>query len=124
MTVGRRCRAAQMNPIFHWEKPPGQTPRLFKIVNYNPFAGLFEDAVEEFDVQRVGLIIVLRFFVGKDDVERDLVGLIDDRAGAGGHFPGVKMQAARNGAQIFFNSGQEIVGRLRLGRVSPKNNNV
>jgi hypothetical protein len=97
---------------------------LFKIVNQDPLASLLEDAIEEFDMQRVGLILVLRFLVGKDDVERDLVGLIDDRAGAGGHFPGVKMQAARNGAQIFFDSRQEFFGRLGLGRVCPEYDNV
>lgn len=53
---------------------------LLKIVHHDLLAGLLEDTVNELQVQRVSLVIVLYFLIGEDDVEGDLVRLIDDRA--------------------------------------------
>ena len=114
----------------------GRTPTLgraqifillpsFKIVNHNLFVQRLEDFFHEFDVQRMHLVIVLGFFIRENDVQRDLVGLIHYRAMAfRGHFAGMKVQRARNGPQIFFRAGEQLVGCLRIGGIGPEYNDV
>src|SRR5260221_12258060 len=63
---------------------PSASP-LRKIVNDDFFAEGFEDLFHEFDVGGMCLVIVLRFFVGEDEVERDLVGFVHDVPMAGDH---------------------------------------
>jgi len=45
---------------------------LLEIVDDDAGAVGLEDFFDEFDVQQVGLVVVLRFLIGKSDVERDL----------------------------------------------------
>jgi hypothetical protein len=98
--------------------------RRLKIIDDCLLAGLFENIVDKFNVQRMYLVIVLRLLVGKNDIERDLVGLIDHGPVAGGHFAGVKMQDAWNGPQVFFHAGQKFVGGFRVGGIGPEYDNV
>ena len=72
----------------------------------------------------VGLVVVLGFLVGEDEVERDLVGLIDHRPLAGDHFAGVKMQNAGDRFQQFFHARQKLVCRLGMAGVGPENDNM
>ena len=95
-----------------------------KIVHDDSLTSFLENGVDEFDVGGVGLVVVLGLFVGKGYVEGDLVGLIDDGAMASGHFAGVEMQRAGNGAEIFFDAGQQLVGGLRIGGGGPEYDNV
>ena len=70
------------------------------------------------------LVFVLGFLVGEGDVERDLIGLIDYRTMAGGHFTDVKMQDSRDGFQVSVGAVDEFLRGLRLVRLGPENDDV
>jgi hypothetical protein len=72
----------------------------------------------------MGLVIVLRFFVGEHEVKGNLVSLIDHGPVAGGHFAGVKMQNTRNRAQEFLHAGQQFIGGVWVGRIGPEYDDV
>jgi hypothetical protein len=102
---------------------PKHSP-LFKIVHDHLLAGALEDAFDEFDVQRMDLVVVLGFLVRKDDVQRDLVRLVNDRTMAGGHLPDMEMQGAGNSFEIVVNAGNKFVSRAGIAGVSPENDDV
>ncbi len=53
---------------------------LLKVVNDHFFADRFEDFLDELQVERVHLVIVLRLFAVEHNIERNLIGLVHDRA--------------------------------------------
>jgi hypothetical protein len=71
--------------------------RQFEIVYHNALADALEHFLDELNVHRMGLVIVLSLFVRKQQVQGDLVSLIDNRPMAGGHSTDMKTQHARNG---------------------------
>ena len=97
---------------------------LFEVVNDDLFADLFEHLFDELDMQRMGLIIVLRFLVGKNQIKRYLVGLVDDGSMAVGHFADVELEHARDWFEELLGALDQFIGRFWVSRVSPKNDNV
>src|SRR3989442_4025660 len=59
--------------------------KLLKIINHTPGAIGFEGFFDEFEMQRMHLIVVLRLLAWEDQIESDLVGLINDRSMAWDH---------------------------------------
>jgi hypothetical protein len=72
----------------------------------------------------MSLVIVLRLLVWKNEVERDLIGLIHNRAMAGGHFADMEMQDTGNGTEVFFRPGDQFIRGFRVGGVGPENDDV
>jgi len=70
------------------------------------------------------LIIVLRFLVRENEVQRDLVTLLDCRAMAWRHFAGVKLQHAGDVFEQFIRAGEEFVRGVRVHRVGSENDDV
>jgi hypothetical protein len=68
-----------------------------EVVHDNFLADAFKDTFDELDVQGMDLVVVLGFFVGKNEVEGDLIRLIHYRAMAGNHFSDVKVERAGDG---------------------------
>jgi hypothetical protein len=98
--------------------------RLLEIVNGDLFADAFENLLNEINVQRMHLIIVLRLLGRENEIERDLIGLIHDGAMAANHFADVKLQHARNGLEILIGPGDQFFRRVGLRRIRPENDYV
>src|SRR5579859_4706270 len=73
---------------------------------------------------RVDLVVVLGFFIGKNQVQRHLIRLVDDRSVAGCHLADVKMQNPWDRSQIFISPGDQFVSRVGDTWIGPKNDNV
>ena len=102
----------------------GKRILVLEIVDHHAIAAGFEDFFHKVHVQRVLLIGVLRGFVLKHEVQRNLVGLIHHIAVAGGHFAAVIMQHARAGLKVLLGAGQQFlrgIGHIGFG---PKNDDV
>jgi hypothetical protein len=97
---------------------------LLEIVNDDFLADGLENFLDEFDVTRVILVIVLRFFVAEDDVEGDLVGLVDDGAVALCGAADMEMEDARDVFKVFIGAGDEFIGGIGQSRFGPENDNV
>ena len=97
---------------------------VFKVVDHHAFAAGFEDFFNKVHVQRVFLVGVLGGFILKHEVQRDLVGLIDHIAVAGGHFAAVIMQHARAGLEVLLGAGQQFLGGIGHIGFGPENDNV
>lgn len=111
--------------VFEKRAASGQFWRLFsEVVNDYFFANSLEDFFDELDVQGMNLVVVLDFFVGKDNVEGDLVALIDDGSFAGGHFAGVEVEGSRNGFQVLGDAVQQFLRGIGLFWIGPKDDNV
>jgi hypothetical protein len=98
--------------------------RSLKIVNDAAGAVRLENLFDEFDVLRVCLVIVLRFFAVEGDIQRDLVALLDHRPLARHHSANVKMNDAWLDTEIFFRAGDECIGSFRVFGFRPKNDDV
>jgi hypothetical protein len=72
----------------------------------------------------MGLVIVLSLLVGKNQVQGNLVRLVNYRAVAGRHFANVEVKHSGNLPEIFVSPGDQLVGGIGIGRVSPKDNDV
>ena len=125
LTRGKgRCLAG---PCLFLKSAPclGEFWRLFsEVVNDYFFANSLEDFFDELDVQRMNLVVVLDFFVGKDNVEGDLVALIDDGSFAGGHFAGVEVEGSWNGFQVLGDAVQQFLRGIGLFWIGPKDDDV
>jgi hypothetical protein len=97
---------------------------LFKIVDDRLLAGALENFFDKLDVLRVDLIGLLRRLAGKNQVQRDLISLIHDRAWTGRHFTDVKLNDAGNRLEIFVGTGDQFVGGVRQRRVGPEDDDV
>ncbi len=75
-------------------------------------------------MKRVHLVIVLRFFAVENDVERDLIGLVDDRPMARGHSANVKVNYARDRSQKLLRARDQFIRGIRIGRVGPENHHM
>jgi len=95
-----------------------------EVVNDGLHAELLEYLFHEFDVAWVDLIGVLGGLVREDQVQGDLIGLIDDRAGGANHFAGVIMEKAGDVAKVFVTACQQGLGRGGIRRVGPEDDNV
>lgn len=97
---------------------------LLKIVNHHFPAGAFKNTVHKFHVLGVKLIFVLRFFIGENQVKRDLITLIHDGPMTANHFAGVKLDNARNRFEQRIDAFEQFVRGFWICRVGPENNNV
>ena len=100
--------------------PPG----LLEVVNEDLFADALEDFFDEFHMQRMHLIIVLRLFARENEVERDLIRLVHDWAVAADHLADVELEHAGDGLEILVGAGDEFIRRAGLRRIRPKNDYV
>ena len=80
--------------------------------------------LHELEMLRVILIFVLRPFRLKVEIQGDLVTLIDHRAVASRHFPGVEAHHAWNGRKVFFGVRDDFVRGVWLGGISPKDDDM
>ena len=97
---------------------------VFKVVDHHAFAAGFEDFFNKVHVQRVFLVGILGGFILKHEVQRDLVGLIDHIAVAGGHFAAVIMHHARAGLEVLLGAGQQFLGGIGHIGIGPENDYV
>src|SRR5437899_10256902 len=72
----------------------------------------------------MNLVIVLRFLVRENHIERNLVALIDHWTMARDHFPDMEMQNPRNTFEILVCTGNQVIRSFRIARVNPENDNV
>ncbi len=96
----------------------------FKIVNDNFLHQRLHVFLNKFEMLWMDLIIVLRFLVGKNQVQRHLITLFHHRAMAERHFTNVKVKHAGNAFQIFVRAGHQFISSLRVGRIGPEYNDV
>lgn len=117
-------RGAELKSVACFPNPfsDGEHSTLLKVVHEDFFDVGFDVLGHKFEVLGVDLIIVLRFFGGEDGVQGDLVGLVHDGPGAGGHFADVKMGDAGDVPQKFVGAGDDFIGGVGFGRVGPKYN--
>ena len=73
---------------------------------------------------RVDLVFLFGLFAGENQIQRDLISLVHNRARAGRHFADVKLQHAGNRLQLFIGTGNQFVRRVRLRRVGPENDDM
>ena len=99
-------------------------PGLLEVVNDHLLSDRFEDFLDELQMQRVHLVIVLRLFAGEHDIERDLIRLVHHWAMARYHLADMKMNDARDRRQILLRTRDEFVRGLGLGWGSPKNHDM
>ena len=97
---------------------------LFKVVDDAAIADFFEDLLDEFDVLRMDLVVVLGLLGGEDEVEGDLVGLVNDGAVAFDHAADVEFLHARDGFEILLSARDEFVGGHGVGGIGPKDDDV
>ena len=102
----------------------GKRILVLEIVDHHTIAAGFEDFFHKVYVQRVLLIGVLRGFILKYEVQRDLIGLIDHITVAGGHFAAVIMQNTRAGLEILLGAGQQLLSGIGHVRFGPENDDV
>ena len=70
------------------------------------------------------LVIVLRLLVRKHDVERDVITLIHHGPMARHHAPDVKTHDAWHSFEPLVGTRDQFIDRVRLLRISPKNDNM
>ena len=97
---------------------------VLKIVDHHAFTTRFEHLLHELNVQGVILIGILRGFILEYEIQRHLVGLIDNIPGAFSHFTTVIVQNSRAGLEILFGSSEQFFCGFRDIRFGPKNDNV
>ena len=97
---------------------------VLKIVDHHAFTTGFEHFLDEFHVQGVFLIGVLRGFILEYEIQRHLIGLIDNIPVALGHFTAVIVQNSRARLEILFGPSEQFFCGFRDIRFSPKNDNV
>lgn len=66
-----------------------------EVVNHGPLTENFENFLHKLEMRRMHLIGLLGGFVRENHVQRDLIGLIHNRAVTRHHFPGVKIHHSR-----------------------------
>ena len=72
----------------------------------------------------MNLVIILSLFALELDVQRRLVGLINDVAVAGYHLSDVETHNARNWFQVFLGRGDHLIRGVGLAWVGPKDDDV
>jgi hypothetical protein len=97
---------------------------LFKIVNQNFFRQSFHIFFHELQMRGMRLIIVLSFFGWKNEIKRDLIGLVHDGPVARDHFANVKLNDAGNRREQLIRAGNQFVRGVRGVAMSPKNYDV
>ena len=102
----------------------GKRILVIEIVDHHAFTAGFEDFFNKVHVQGVFLVGILGGFILKHEVQRDLVGLIDHIAVAGGHFAAVIMQYARAGLEVLLGAGQQFLGGIGHIGFGPENDYV
>ena len=65
---------------------------------------------DEFKMQRVYLIIILRLFADENGVQRDLITLVNDRSRTTHHFADVEMSEAGNVLEESVSAGDDLGG--------------
>ena len=97
---------------------------VLKIVDHHAFTTIFEHFLDELHVQGVFLIGVLRGFILEYQIQRHLIGLIDNTPVALGHFTAVIVQDSRAGLEILFGPSEQFFRGFRDIRFGPENDNV
>ena len=83
-----------------------------------------ERFLDEFKVERVHLVIVLRLLGLELDVQRDLIALIHHAPVARNHFADVKILHPGNPRKVMLRARHEFFGGGRLFRKGPKDDDV
>jgi hypothetical protein len=73
---------------------------------------------------RMRLIFVFRVLVRENNVQRDLITLLHDGAIALHHFAGAKFNNARNVLEKLICRREQFIGRDKIVRVGPEDNDV
>ena len=97
---------------------------VLKIVDHHAFTTIFEHFLDELHVQGVLLIGVLRGFILEYEIQRHLIGLINNIPVALSHFTAVIVQDSRAGLEILFSPSEQFFSGFRDIRFGPKNDNV
>ena len=84
----------------------------------------FEIVFDESFVVRVTLVFFFSLSAVQNDIQRNLVGLFDNRSLARNHFSCMKRDDSGDVRQQFLGSREKFVGRIALFGVSPENNNM
>lgn len=101
-----------------------QPRRLLEVIDQDFFAKRPQHFLHKLDMHGVRLVFILRFLVGKHQIECHLVGLLNHRPRAANHPAGVITEHPWDGLQVAMTSRQEIIRVLGIGGISPKNDNV
>lgn len=97
---------------------------LLEVVDDDLGAVRLERLFDELDMEGMHLIVILGLLVGEHEVQRDLVGLINDRSMASDHLAHVIAQHPGDGLEILFAASQEVGDCVGFVRMGPKNDNV
>jgi hypothetical protein len=95
-----------------------------EIVDQHALDQSLNEIRHKFLMLRVDLVFVLGFFVGKNKIQPNLIGLIHHGPRAAHHFPRVIMKQAGDALEMLIAGGQEFVSCVRLCRVRPEQDNV
>ncbi len=98
--------------------------KSLEIINHTLGAIGFEGFFDEFEMQRMHLIIVLRLLVWEDQIESDLIGLINDGSMAWDHPAHMKTKHTGDRFQVFFRAGNQFLGGRSFIVFGPKDDNV
>ena len=97
---------------------------LLEIVHHDFCANALEHFLNEIDVRRMHLVIVLRFLVREDQIESDLIGLIDHRSVARRHSANVIVKNAGNPFKISIRAFDQFISGFGILRIGPEYNDV
>jgi len=97
--------------------------RLFEIV-YNELREKRLTLLHEFEVLRMDLVFILSLFVSELNVQRHLVGLINNVAMAGRHLSDVEIHNTRDWRQVFLGCDGHVIRGVGLTWIGPKDNYV
>lgn len=97
---------------------------LLEVVDDGFGAVGLEDLFDELEMQGMDLVDVLRFFGIESDIERDLIALLHDRAGARHHPAGVEKADSGNRAKVLFRAGNQLFGGIGVCGIGPENDDV
>ena len=97
---------------------------VLEVVNDHAITAGLEDLFHKCHMQGVRLISILRDFVFKNKIQRNLIGLIDHVPMAAGHFAAVIVQHAGTGLEVFFSAGKKLCGGVGDIGLGPENNYV
>jgi hypothetical protein len=95
-----------------------------KIIHHDFFHERLHALLDKFQMFWMSLINMFRVLVGKTDVQRNLVALLNHRPMTRHHFANVKRQHARNIFQKPIRAREHLIGSVGPGRIRPENNNM
>jgi hypothetical protein len=98
--------------------------RLLKIIHHDLLYEPLHEVLTELQMLRMRLIFVFRVLVRENNVQRDLITLLHDGAIALHHFAGAKFNNARNVFEKLICRREQFIGRDKIVRVGPEDDDV